>query len=140
MIINEEIKSLLVASAIEASKQAYAPYSNYPVGAALLTLSGSIVTGCNVENASYGLCICAERTAIVKAVSQGERDAFPAIAVYAPAGTGDALPCGACRQFLVEFNPEMLVLSVAKEDKIQSIWTAAQLLPNHFGPSTLNKP
>lgn len=85
---------------------AWAPYSKFSVGAALLTDSGEIITGCNVENASYGLTICAERVAVCRAVASGFRR-FSAICVSL---TGMPVPCGACRQFLVEFNPEMLVL------------------------------
>jgi cytidine deaminase len=96
----------LITMAAQARKAAYAPYSHYLVGAALLTASGQVFTGCNVENAAYGMAICAERTAAVKAVSEGERE-FVAIAVV----TGDGgTPCGACRQVLAEFGPLMRVL------------------------------
>jgi cytidine deaminase len=102
-----------------------------------LTSDGAVFGGCNVENASYGLCICAERTAIVKAVSEGETS-FPLIAVHAPDGSGEAAPCGACRQFLVEFNPDMIVIDVpaSKSDEYR-VWTAKELLPAFFGPSNL---
>jgi len=96
----------LIASAMQSRQQAYCPYSHYAVGAALLTASGRVYTGCNVENASYGLTICAERTAAVKAVSSGDRE-FVAIAVATADG---GTPCGACRQVLVEFGPHMRVL------------------------------
>lgn len=96
----------LIAMAAQARKAAYAPYSHYQVGAALLTASGKIFTGCNVENAAYGMAICAERTAAVKAVSEGERE-FVAIAVVTADG---GTPCGACRQVLAEFGPRMKVL------------------------------
>lgn len=97
----------LMAEAEKARKQAYAPYSGFAVGAALLTKSGRVVLGCNVENSSFGLACCAERTAVFKAVSEGERE-FTAIAVTAGPGHG-AAPCGACRQVLHEFAPELWV-------------------------------
>lgn len=87
-------------------QHAWAPYSQFSVGAALLTNSGEIITGCNVENASYGLTICAERAAVCRAIAMGLRD-FSAICITLP---GIPVPCGSCRQFLTEFNPAMLVL------------------------------
>ena len=96
----------LLRLADEARKQAYAPYSRYAVGAALLTRTGRVFTGCNVENASFGLSICAERTAVFKAVSEGEH-AFVAIAIVTP--DLGASPCGACRQVLYEFAPDLWV-------------------------------
>lgn len=99
-------KDLMIQAAL-ARKASYSPYSRFAVGAALLTRSGRVVLGCNVENSSFGLACCAERTAIFKAVSEGERD-FVAIAVTAGKGHG-AAPCGACRQVLHEFSPEMWV-------------------------------
>ena len=98
----------LVAAALEARRQAYAPYSKFAVGAALLTSTGRIFPGCNVENTSYGLTICAERTAACSAVAAGERE-FTAIAV---ALSGGGTPCGACRQFLAEFNPALPVFLI----------------------------
>ena len=96
--------------AVAMLERSYVPYSHFPVGAALLCKDGTVFTGCNVENAAYGATICAERTAMVKAVSEGHRD-FVRIAVY---GDGEhyCYPCGACRQFLAEFAPDMEVLSV----------------------------
>jgi cytidine deaminase len=96
-----------MAEAERARKAAYAPYSRFKVGAALLTRSGRVVHGCNVENASFGLACCAERTAVFKAVSEGERE-FTAVAVTAGPGHG-AAPCGACRQVLHEFAPNLWV-------------------------------
>jgi len=96
----------LQMSARQVRTLAWAPYSGFSVGAALLTRSGEIISGCNVENASYGLTICAERTAVCRAVAMGIRE-FSAICVTL---AGNAVPCGSCRQFLCEFNPEMLVL------------------------------
>ena len=97
----------LMRAAERARRNAYAPYSRFPVGAAILLRDGRIVTGCNVENASYGLSVCAERNAVFKAVSAGESD-FVAIAVTAREGRG-APPCGSCRQVLHEFAPDILV-------------------------------
>jgi cytidine deaminase len=91
-----------------ARRQAYAPYSNFPVGAALLARDGTVVLGCNVENASYGLTVCAERNAVFQAVARGIGD-FVAIAVTAREGKG-APPCGSCRQVLHEFAPKMRIL------------------------------
>jgi cytidine deaminase len=97
-----------MAEAERARRNAYAPYSRFRVGAALLTAGGRIVHGCNVENASYGLTVCAERNAIFKAIGEGERE-FVAVAVTAGAGRPAASPCGACRQVLHEFAPGMWV-------------------------------
>ncbi len=124
----------LIALATEARRKAYAPYSNYRVGAALLTASGKVYTGANVENASYGLAICAERTAAVKAVSDGERD-FVAIAVVTENGGS---PCGACRQVLNEFGPDMRVL-IADESGKYAALPLSELLPASFGPAQLPK-
>jgi cytidine deaminase len=124
----------LIALATEARHKAYAPYSHYPVGAALLTASGKVYTGVNVENASYGLAICAERTAAVKAVSDGERD-FLAIAVVTENG---GTPCGACRQVLNEFGPDMRVLIADATGKYQA-HRLSELLPASFGPAQLPK-
>lgn len=112
----------------EAAKGAYAPYSNFNVGAALLTASGKIYTGANVENASYGATICAERTAALKAVTDGER-VFSAMAV-ATSGT-DAWPCGICRQFLYEFSPDMRIIVGTDADHIESV-CLDDLLPHGF--------
>ena len=105
-----EEKQQLIRMALAAREKAYAPYSDFMVGAALRAADGRIFTGCNVENAALGSTICAERTAACKAVSEGHRD-FVRIAVY---GDGEhyCYPCGACRQFLAEFAPDMEVLSV----------------------------
>jgi cytidine deaminase len=122
----------LIAAAFEAQQRAYCPYSNFPVGAALRTAGGKIYHGVNVENASYGLTICAERVAVVAAVAAGNRE-FTAIAVASPGG---ASPCGACRQFLAEFSPSLPVLTVDSLDptKIRET-TLGVLLPSRFaGP------
>lgn len=119
----------LARQAIEARQMAYAPYSKFKVGAALLTRDGHVFTGCNVENGSYGLCICAERVAICKAVSEGHRE-FQAIAV---AATPLATPCGACRQFLVEFGMEIEVICVdADHSENRRTWMIAELIPESF--------
>ena len=117
----------LIARAMEARRQAYAPYSDFAVGAALLGKSGRVYTGCNVENASYGLSICAERVAVFKAVSEGERD-FEAIAVVTEKGV---TPCGACRQVLMEFGEDIqvVVADVAGEYRVLAL---RELLPDAF--------
>jgi cytidine deaminase len=122
----------LIASAAEARGRAYAPYSNYTVGAAVLTASGEIYAGCNVENASYGLSVCAERTAAFKAVCAGERE-FAAIAVVTEDGW---TPCGACRQVLAEFGPQMRVLVADAAGEYRE-YTLPELLHDFFGPSDL---
>ncbi|MCA9322189.1 MAG: cytidine deaminase [Planctomycetes bacterium] len=122
----------LVAQARAAREGAYAPYSNYRVGAALLAASGQVYTGCNVENASYGLTICAERVAYVKAVSAGEM-AFRELAVVTE---GAASMCGACRQVAREFG-EALLVHLSRDSRSFRSTTLAKLLPESFGPSTL---
>jgi len=117
LIKKREAKKLFHA-AKGAVEFAYAPYSKLKVGAALLTREGRIYTGCNVENASYGLTLCAERVALVKAVSEGEKD-FLALAVIA-VGKKGITPCGACLQALAEFSKEMVVLYLDKEGKTKS--------------------
>lgn len=118
----------LIQMARAAAENAYAPYSDYAVGAALLTNSGKIYTGCNIENMSYGAAICAERTAAAKAVSDGETD-FIAIAVYHP-GADMPYPCGICRQVLSEFSRRAVVI-VANESGSE-IFSLKELLPNMF--------
>jgi len=125
----------LVALAAQARRHAYAPYSHFAVGAALLARSGRVYTGANVENASYGLSVCAERVAVWKAVAEGER-AFTAIAVVTENGVS---PCGACRQVLAEFasDPRMLRLIVADAQGHRRTHTLAELLPEAFTPEQL---
>ncbi len=124
----------LLQAAERAQKLAYAPYSRFAVGAALLAADGTIYTGCNVENASYGLGICAERNAIAHAVACGAKQ-FIAIAVVTDNGV---TPCGACRQVLAEFEPRMTVI-VADEDGNRRIYSLAELLPDAFGPGHLQR-
>ena len=132
----------LIKAAFNARKNAYAPYSGYKVGAALLTGDGSIVTGCNVENSSYGLCNCAERTAVFKAVSEGCKG-FKAIAIVGGLDeeevTNDyAYPCGACRQVLREFcDPDTFRIIVARSESDFKEFTLSQLLPQSFGPESI---
>ena len=119
----------LLRIAKEASLNAYVPYSGFPVGAALECEDGTIYTGCNVENAAYGDTICAERTAVVKAVSEGQRK-FVRIAIYGE-GKGYCMPCGSCRQVLAEFSPEMEVLC-AKAGGSYVSYPLTRLMPYTF--------
>jgi cytidine deaminase len=130
---NADMEHELAARAAQARQWAYAPYSHYTVGAALLTASGRIYDGINVENAAFGDTICAERTAAVKAVSEGERE-FVAIAVAS--GNG-GMPCGSCRQVLAEFGLGARVLIVDANGGIVSRTTVRELLPDAFGPGQL---
>lgn len=127
--------SQLMEAARRASQNAYCPYSDFHVGAAALGGSGAIHHGCNVENASYGLTICAERSAVTRAIAEGESELL-AIVVYTPTAKPTA-PCGACRQVLNEFGPEMPIRCICKgKDVIRS--TMAKLLPVAFGPRNLD--
>lgn len=126
-------KKLLIKKAFEAKKKAYTPYSGFNVGAALLTSNGKIYTGCNIESASYTPTICAERTAIAKAVSEGERS------IIAIAITGDSqwtYPCGVCRQVIREFGKDAIVIIAKSEDEYRE-YTLNELLPHSFGPEDL---
>mgnify|MGYP000282918513 CR=1 FL=1 len=127
--LDSTLEDSLLKRAWEAQKHAYAPYSNFKVGAALLTKNGKIYTGSNVENASYGLTICAERVALFKAVSEGERE-FKAIAIVT--SSKDPIPpCGACRQVLAEFSKDLLIVSQSI-DKKKKRWFLNELLPESF--------
>jgi len=126
----------LVEAAKAARLRAYSPYSRVKIGAAVLTADGSIYTGANIENASYGLACCAERTAIFKAVSEGAKRIL-AIAVVGKS-EDFTKPCGACRQVMVEFNPNMKVLRRGL-DGFSEDGTASSLLPEHFNPPGLAK-
>ncbi len=129
----------LCRAAIAAMERSYSPYSGYRVGAALLTASGTVYTGCNIENASYTPTICAERTAIFKAVSEGERS-FVALAVVGGKDgviSGAFPPCGVCRQVMAEFcAPDFPVLVVTGEDTY-TVYTLSELLPSGFSPAHL---
>lgn len=127
---------VLISHAMKARERAYAPYSHFRVGAALITKEGKIYEGCNIESASYSLCNCAERTAIFKAVSEGERD-FEAIAVVgAPEGqkiTEICTPCGSCRQVMMEFaEPKEFKIVLPKNAEEYDVYTLDELLPLGF--------
>lgn len=126
----------LIASAIEAQKNAYAPYSKFTVGAALLTKDGQIISGANVENASYGATICAERSALCAAVSLGHRE-FLAIGLVTDCAES-AWPCGVCRQVLAEFAPNMPVYSSNAAGDVE-MCTVSELLPKRFAAEDLNE-
>lgn len=128
MRTGESIQAL-ISKAMEARENAYAPYSQFKVGAALMTREGKIYTGCNVENSSYGLTVCAERVAFFKAISEGERE-FDSLAIYAGDG-GYTSPCGACRQVLFQFGGHIEVYMV-KSRQDYKVLKAAELLPAPF--------
>jgi cytidine deaminase len=131
-MVSAEQRKTLIAAAIAIREHAYVPYSNYPVGAALLMEDDTIVTGVNVENSSYGLTICAERTAVTRAVTAGYRK----IMAIAVATDNAGSPCGACRQVLTEFAGDVPVYLVddAGNGRDTTLYT---LLPDHFGPNNL---
>ena len=122
----------LIAAAAAAREWAYVPYSGFAVGAALLASNGTVYTGCNVENASYGLTVCAERNAVFHAVVSGARD-FLAVAVVTANGV---TPCGACRQVLAEFSPTMTVITSDMAGN-RRVYTLSELLPDAFGAADL---
>ena len=124
----------LVSIAFEAMKMSYSPYSHFKVGAALLCDDGSVYSGCNIENASYGATNCAERTAIFKAVSEGKRD-FRMLAVV---GDEFALPCGICRQVIAEFCGGDFPIIVASEKETKK-FTLSELLPSAFSGDSMNR-
>jgi cytidine deaminase len=134
--ISEQVEAELITAARNAAARAYCPYSRFQVGAAVLTDCGKIFAGCNVENASYGLTICAERNAVFQAVAATPHPLIVrAVVVYTPTPSPTA-PCGACRQVINEFGPDALVLSVCDgPDAIRS--RTNELLPRAFGPSNL---
>lgn len=125
----------LIQIAIEATQHAYIPYSNYPVGAALRASDGKVFTGCNIESAAYSPTICAERTALVKAVSEGYRDFDTVVVVTRNGGS----PCGVCRQMMYEFAPDMTVVIADLEGKIHHTLPLSDLLVLGFGASKLDK-
>ena len=128
--------TMLRERATSAMERAYAPYSGFRVGAALLGTDGSVTEGCNVENASYPAGLCAERVAVGMAVSRGVRT-FAAI-VIATEADRPASPCGICRQVLMEFAPELPVLSVTRGGSVAQ-WTMSDLLPSAFTPTSLGR-
>jgi len=129
--------AVLEQAARAAADNAYAPYSKFPVGAAVQTADGSVFTGCNVENASFGLTNCAERTAVFNAVAAGHRE-ITCVAIYTPTAKTTA-PCGACRQVLREFGQDLKVISTC-DGPSRSETTLRELLPDSFGPESLSKP
>jgi cytidine deaminase len=134
--VKRETRDELIRQAIEVRKRAYAPYSKFLVGAAVRTTSGKTFLGCNVENASYGLAVCAERSAVFAAITAGEKQ-FECMAI---ATSGGAMPCGACRQVLSEFNPDLpiYIVDVDQPDRIieGNLW---DLLPGAFTPADVGK-
>jgi cytidine deaminase len=134
--ISKTTLNSLVARAKAVSRNAYCEASEFPVGAAILTDTGDIYTGCNVENASYGLTSCAERNAIFQMVAQGGKK-ITAVVVYTPTKT-PASPCGACRQVINEFGPKARIVSACKGAKRLNT-TLSKLLPHAFGPANLPK-
>ena len=138
--LSGELITTLIGEALSMRTRSYIPYSGFAVGAALLTDSGKIYGGCNIENAAYPATICAERTAMVKAVSEGERG-FRAIAIAGGrerAPEGYSYPCGTCRQFMREFcDSENFVVIVARSREDYKIFTLEELLPSSFGPESL---
>jgi cytidine deaminase len=132
--LTRPLRAKLLRAARKGAAASYSPYSHFRVGAAVLAGSGKIYPGCNVENASYGLCNCAERTAIFSAVANGE-ERVGAVAVYTPTPV-PTMPCGACRQVINEFGPDAIVISVCDgADTIET--TLGALLPGAFGPQSL---
>jgi cytidine deaminase len=135
MALEYEMRTKLIEVARAARQWAYVPYSNYRVGAALLTESGKIYEGVNIENASYPATFCAEQVAVMKAVSEGERS-FTAIAVSTNKGS---IPCGVCRQVLSEFGLETIVLVVDSEGNLVAELTVGDMLPGAFTPEVFRK-
>jgi cytidine deaminase len=133
MTITPAVKQELIDRATSARQHAYVPYSHYRVGAAVQTQDGRVFTGVNVENAAYPQTMCAERVAIFKAVSEGERK-FDAIAVVTDNGGS---PCGGCRQVMAEFGLDMLVLIANASGELQKELTVKELLPEAFTPEKL---
>jgi len=129
----ENIK--LIRLAMEAKEKAYVPYSNFHVGAALVTEDGSVYTGCNIENASYTPTVCAERTAIFKAISEGHKIIKKIVVV---GDNNPTFPCGVCRQVIREFGKDAIVIIARNVDEYKE-YTLDELLPNSFGPEALGK-
>ena len=138
--MEKEALMALIQASLDAREKSYAPYSGYAVGAALYTDSGALYTGCNIENASYGATNCAERTAIFKAVSAGERR-ITSIAItgglFGQVPVDYAYPCGICRQVMHEFGGEALTVIVAKSVEEYQVFTLIELLPHGFGGESI---
>jgi cytidine deaminase len=132
-MLNDETRKQLIELASNARRWSYSPYSHYAVGAALLTHSGKIYDGVNIENSAYPTTICAERVAVFKAVSEGERN-FEAIAVVTANGGS---PCGSCRQVLAEFGLDTVVIVADEEGKVTMEMTVGEMLPGAFTPESL---
>jgi cytidine deaminase len=132
-VLTDDLRRRLIEVARDARQRAYIPYSGFAVGAALLTASGAVYTGCNIESASFGATVCGERTAVFKAVSEGERD-FRALAVVTSNG---AAPCGICRQVLYEFAPALRVILADVPGSVVWEGPLGDLLPLGFGPQKL---
>lgn len=132
-MLTDDLRQELIHIAVNNLGRAYAPYSNYPVSASLLTSSGKIITGVNIENAAYPTSICAERVAVFKAVSEGETS-FTAIAVVTPNG---GTPCGSCRQVLSEFGLDTIVIVADRNGNVVLETSVAELLPGAFRPGDL---
>ena len=132
-VLNDDLRKSLVEEARHARQWAYVPYSHYPVGAALLTESGKVYDGANVENAAYPTAMCAERVAVFKAVSEGEHN-FTAIAIVTSNG---GMPCGACRQVMAEFNYQLKVIIANENGQIIKETSLDKLLPDAFLPADL---
>jgi len=133
MKLDQEKKQELIKAAKEARQWAYVPYSHYAVGAALLSASGRVYDGVNIENAAYPVTVCAERVAIFKAVANGERE-FEAIAVVTRNG---GMPCGSCRQVMAEFSRDMMVIVADENEMVVSETTLTDLLPGAFRSDSL---
>ena len=135
MTLTKQEKQELIDMATTARQRAYVPYSNYPVGAALRTKTGRVFTGVNVENAAYPQTLCAERVAIFKAVSEGEKE-FEVIAVVTNNGGS---PCGGCRQVMAEFGLDTIILMADGSGKLVKETTVRELLPDAFTPEKLGR-
>jgi cytidine deaminase len=135
MDLDRSTREKLIDAAKQAVRNTYCPYSKFPVGAAVLTVRGKIFAGCNVENASYGLTVCAERNAVFRMIAEGERE-IAAVAIYTPTAA-PAAPCGACRQVIREFGPEAWIICVCDTDKVIRK-RLSELMPLAFGPEDVS--
>jgi cytidine deaminase len=133
MNISQNDLKLLLTGAMDVRKNAYAPYSNYAVGAALMSSTGEIYTGVNIENAAYSVTICAERSALFNAVSKGVRDITTIVVVTENGGVS----CGACRQAILEFGPDIELIFATSQGEVVLETTVADLVPHSFGPKDL---